>query len=202
MPDQPCAPQHAATLPLAAWAGADIMLIDQVVRGRVMPGARVADVGCGGGRNLPPLLAAGHPVWGCDPNPDAIAACRECALAHGADPDRFRVEAAEDTSLSAASFDLVIVNAVLHFAADQAQFGAMTTAICDLLAPGGLLLARLATRDHWPAGAERGGFRYLASIDEVRAITAAHDLVLADPLRTSVTEGMRTMTTWVATRPA
>jgi cyclopropane fatty-acyl-phospholipid synthase-like methyltransferase len=37
----------------------DIYLFDQLLRGRLVPGMRILDVGCGSGRNLVYLLRAG-----------------------------------------------------------------------------------------------------------------------------------------------
>jgi 2-polyprenyl-3-methyl-5-hydroxy-6-metoxy-1,4-benzoquinol methylase len=43
----------------------DIYLFDQLLRGRIAPGMRVLDVGCGSGRNL--LFTSGYEVVGVDP---------------------------------------------------------------------------------------------------------------------------------------
>ena len=51
--------------------------IDGLLR-LLAPGpARVLDLGCGAGRVLEPLAAAGHELLGIDRNPDALAACRQ-----------------------------------------------------------------------------------------------------------------------------
>ena len=44
----------------------DIYLFDQLLRGRLVPGTRILDVGCGSGRNLVYLLRAGYQVFGVD----------------------------------------------------------------------------------------------------------------------------------------
>ena len=54
----------------------DIYLFDQLLRGRIAPGMRVLDAGCGYGRNLTYLLNAGYDVFGADDNPAAISADR------------------------------------------------------------------------------------------------------------------------------
>ena len=48
----------------ATFGRIDIYLFDQLLRGRVPPGARVLEAGCGGGRNLQYLLQAGYEVFG------------------------------------------------------------------------------------------------------------------------------------------
>src|ERR1022692_5278361 len=54
----------------------DIYLFDQLLRGRIVPGMRIFDAGCGSGRNLVYLLREGYEVFGADPDPRAIAATR------------------------------------------------------------------------------------------------------------------------------
>ena len=40
----------------------DIYLFDQLLKGRIAPGMRILDAGCGRGRNLVYFLQAGHDV--------------------------------------------------------------------------------------------------------------------------------------------
>src|SRR5579864_8875824 len=96
----------------------DIYLFDQILRGRIAPGMRVFDAGCGSGRNLVYFLREGYEVFGVDSNPQAIAATRHLAasLAPDLPQDNFRMEAVESTSLPADFADVVLSSAVLHFA--------------------------------------------------------------------------------------
>ena len=48
----------------------DIYVFDQLLRGRIAPGMRVFDAGCGGGRNLVYLLRHGYDVCGNDADPE------------------------------------------------------------------------------------------------------------------------------------
>ena len=50
----------------------DIYLFDQLLRGRIPPGSRILDAGCGSGRNLRYLLDAGYEVFAADSDPEAI----------------------------------------------------------------------------------------------------------------------------------
>jgi len=59
----------------------DIYVFDQLLRGRIAPGMRIIDAGCGGGRNLLYLLSQGYDVAGCDRDHKAVEAVR--ALASG-----------------------------------------------------------------------------------------------------------------------
>src|SRR5437016_2472827 len=98
------------------FGGIDIYLFDQLLRGRIRPGMRILDAGCGSGRNLVYLLREGYEVFGVDQDPRAIAHLPV---------DRFRVEPIEAMSFPDAFADVVLSSAVLHFARDDAQFQAM-----------------------------------------------------------------------------
>ena len=102
----------------------DIYLFDQLLRGNIVPGMRVFDAGCGGGRNLVYLLRNRYTVCGNDADANAIATVRSLAasLAPGRAHD-FRVEAIEDTSFAPNDADVVIASAVLHFARDDDLLG-------------------------------------------------------------------------------
>src|SRR5271170_3590239 len=93
----------------------DIYLFDQLLRGRIKPGMRIFDAGCGYGRNLVYFLREGYEVCGVDSNPEAIR-----ALAH--ENGDFRVETLDQMTFFDAFFDVVISSAVLHFARDDRDF--------------------------------------------------------------------------------
>jgi SAM-dependent methyltransferase len=192
----------------------DIYLFDQLLRGRLIPGMTVLDAGCGWGRNLVFLLQNGYDVFAVDPDPDAIAAVRTLAgrLAPQLPSDNFRVEPIESTSLSDGAVDVVISSAVLHFARNDAHFVAMLRGSWRVLRPGGLFFCRLAssigmeTRVQ-PVGDGRfrlpdGSERYL--VDEARLLALAADLgaIPVDPIKTTVVQNQRCMTTWVLRKNA
>jgi SAM-dependent methyltransferase len=187
----------------------DIYLFDQLIRGRILPGMRVLDAGCGGGRNLIYMLRHGFDVAAVDHDPDAVAHVRAVAarLAPGLPPDNFRVESIEALSFPDVSKDVVVASAVLHFAASQAHFDAMLGSIWRVLAPGGMLFARLASSigiadsvEPLGGGTFRlpdGSQRFL--VDE-RMLTEMGTRLGADPidpLKTTVVQNQRAMTTWV-----
>ena len=65
-------------------------------------------------------------------------------------------------SFADASFDVVIISAVLHFAADEAQWEAIVREMFRVLRPGGLFFARLATDiGHETRVKPLGGRRYI-----------------------------------------
>src|ERR1700676_4225489 len=115
----------------------DIYLFDQLLRGRIVPGMRVFDAGCGSGRNLTYLLREGYEVFGVDSDPRAVDDTRR--LAPRLPADHFRVEPVEATSFPSAFADVVLSSAMLHFARDDDHFQAMLSGIWRVLKPGGLL---------------------------------------------------------------
>ena len=187
----------------------DVYLFDQLLRGRIAQGMRVLDAGCGSGRNLVFLLREGFDVWGVDESADAVAQTRQLAarLAPRLPADRFRVEHVERMSLADASVDAVISSAVLHFARDDEHWLAMVREMWRVLAPGGVLFARLATSvgqpDLEPLGGRRfvmpdGSARYLVDHETLIETTDRLGGSLLDPIRSTVVHGLRSMGTWVA----
>jgi tellurite methyltransferase len=176
----------------------DIYLFDQLLRGRIVPGMRIFDAGCGYGRNLVYFLNEGYEVYGVDQDPQAIASLPA---------ENFRVESIEQMSFPDAFADVVLSSAVLHFARDDRQFRAMLEGSWRILKPGGLFFCRLASsigieslimqiadrRYHLPDGSER----YL--VDEALLCDLTRELGgrLLDPLKTTVVQNQRSMTTWV-----
>src|SRR5450755_1223454 len=88
----------------------DIYLFDQLLRGRIQPGMRVLDAGCGSGRNLVYLLREGYDVFGVDSDARAIAEVRRLAAALAPDlpATNFRAEALEQMTFPDDFADLVI----------------------------------------------------------------------------------------------
>src|SRR5690348_15150577 len=105
----------------------DIYFFDQLLKGRIAPGMRILDAGCGSGRNLVYLLREGYDVFGADADPRAVASTRRLAssLAPALPAENFRVEPVEAMSFPDAFADVAISSAVLHFARDDGQFNAM-----------------------------------------------------------------------------
>ena len=192
---------------LSAFEGLDVYLFDQLVKGRLHPGQRVLDAGCGRGRNARWLVDHGADLVGIDHSPEALAEARERL---GLGPERLLEARLEALPFDDSSFDAVICCAVLHFAADHQAFADMLDELVRVLRPGGVLFARLATRTTvedtvQPLGS--GRYRllderewYLVGEEELLAHAAARGLEPLEPLKSTRVQGVRAMATWVARR--
>ncbi len=187
----------------------DIYLFDQLLRKNISAGARALDAGCGSGRNLVYLLRSDHEVFAVDTNAEAIDDVRKLAasLSPRLPKTNFRVEAIEAMTIPDQSIEVVLCSAVLHFARDDEHFWAMVNAMWRALADGGLFFCRLASTIGMEERCRRvegrrfispdGVERYL--VDEAMLVDATAKLggELVDPLKTTVVQDQRCMTTWV-----
>lgn len=250
-------------LNLQEWfGGLDIYIFDQLLKGRLVPGMRVLDAGCGSGRNLVYFLRSGYEVFGVDESEAAILQVRKLAsslaphlpaenfwvgsverlsadFAEGAgepgnvnrepkagnrepetvnrergtgnrEPETTRGNSSPATlpfALGFRPFDVVMSSAVLHFARDEEHWQAMVNAMWQVLKPGGIFFARLAStigmenrvrliegrRYHLPDGSDR----FLVDEAMLRKVTAALGGEFVEPIKTTVVENMRAMTTWI-----
>ncbi|MFN8395678.1 MAG: class I SAM-dependent methyltransferase [Bacteroidia bacterium] len=190
----------------------DIYLFDQIQKGRFAKSRTVIDLGCGGGRNLVYFLQQGFEVYGIDPKPEAIAVVQELSrsLAPENPIENFRVGTLEDNPFSPKQFDLVICNAVLHFAEDEAHFDRMLRGAWAAVASGGFLFIRLASdigieskvvplgngRFRLPDGSER----FLVNEETLLRYQNLLGMKQLEPIKTTNVQGLRCMTTWCVGR--
>ena len=187
----------------------DIYVFDQLLRGRLVPGMRILDAGCGSGRNLVYFFRNGFEIFGVDADPHAVASVRAIAtrLASRLPAENFRVEPVERMSFADASADAVLSSAVLHFAQDEQHFDAMVREMWRVLKPGGLLFCRLASDIGMETRMQRiegrrfllpdGSQRYLVNEAILMDLTRQLAATLLDPVKTTVVQDQRCMTTWV-----
>lgn len=191
-----------------AFGEIDIYLFDQLLKGRFDTRRRVLDAGCGDGRNLHYLLRAGFDCFGIDEDARSIDQVRRRAahLAPALAASQFVVGDLAQVPWDAASMDAVICSAVLHFSKDAVHFGRMLTELWRVLAPGGLLFARLASN----IGLERvlgervgkrmrlpdGSDRFVVDEPMLLEWTDRLGAQLIDPIKTTNVQGQRCMTTW------
>lgn len=187
------------------WGGMDLHLLDLVMKEHLDGVRHVLDLGAGKGRNGLPFWKAGCALTAVDAEGEAFAD-------YPADERLTTLVAAFEERTWEPVHDLVVLCAVLHFARDLAHWRAMAEAAWSAVAPGGVLFVRTASNVGLSSIAPRlpeGGFTvgqgeqpFLVDAEEFLVQThlwAAHWL---EPLRTSVVEGGRCMTTWVLQKPA
>jgi SAM-dependent methyltransferase len=189
----------------------DIYLFDQLLRGNIAPGMRIVDAGCGGGRNLLYLLRERYDVFGVDVSAEAVVSIRKTVeeVAPALPSANFQVASIEAMPYPDAFADVVVCHSVLHFARDEAHLDAMVRELWRVLRPGGMLFCRLgstigagARMAFEPLG--QGRFRmshgaewFLVDEAKLMGLTRALGGELIDPLKTTVVQGQRCMTTWV-----
>jgi SAM-dependent methyltransferase len=185
----------------------DIYVFDQILRGNIASGMRILDAGCGYGRNLVHLLREGCEVFAVDADAEGVAHVKALAaeLAPSLPAANFQVAPIEKMSFPDAFADVVICNSVLHFARDDAHFLAMVSELWRVLRPGGMLFCRLGSRIGMDFERLRGNiFRindgsawFLVDESMLMKMTQHMNAVMVDPLKTTIVQDYRCMTTWV-----
>jgi len=205
----PIHPPCGARELLATFGRIDIYVFDQLLRGRLDPGMTVLDAGCGGGRNSEYLMRCGAKVFGVDADPLQVQRIRALAseIAPDLPPGNFEVARLAELPFAGGAFDAVVCSAVLHFSEDTAAFESAVSEMWRVLVPGGVFFSRLASsigieddvvrlRDRWhrlPDGSDR----FLVDEGYLLDVTRELGAELLDPLKTTVVQNMRSMTTWV-----
>lgn len=197
---------YMALTPQEQFGNIDIYVFDQILRGNIAPGMRILDAGCGYGRNLIYLLREGYEIFATDADPAGVEYVRKLAATLGrALPDEnFQVARLEALPFPDACADIVICNAVLHFARDEEHFRAMVAELWRVLRLGGMLFCRLGSRigmdfESVTEGRYRtgdGSIWFL--VDEAMLMALTHELnaTQVDALKTTVVQNHRCMTTW------
>ena len=185
----------------------DIYVFDQLLRGNIEPGMRVLDAGCGFGRNLVYMLRAGYDIAAVDADPEAVEHVFRLsqALNTGLPAGNFKPALLDSLPFADARFNVVLCNSVLHFANGVQHFDLMLAELWRVLAPGGLFFCRVGSRIGMDFPLVRDGIYRIGDgsewflVDEAMLLerTDALDAVLVDPLKTTVVQDYRCMTTWV-----
>jgi SAM-dependent methyltransferase len=159
------------------------------------------------------FLRNGYDVYAVDRSEAAVLAARALAaqLAPHLPEERFAVESVEKLSFPNDSFDIVMSNAVLHFAENEEHFRQMVTEMWRVLKPGGLLFARLASsigieQKIVPLGNQRfklpdGTERFLVNEEQLLRMSEKLYGTLIEPIKTVNVQGQRCMTTWCLKKP-
>jgi SAM-dependent methyltransferase len=132
-------------------------------------------------------------------------AARRRSCTHSFPRENFQVAHRADAFPDAFA-DVVLCNSVLHFARDDAHFRAMLAELWRVLRPGGLLFTRLGSRigmdfphlrsQYLPHRRRlRSGSLWMSRCSSASPPNSAPSLV--DPLKTTIVQDYRCMTTWV-----
>jgi SAM-dependent methyltransferase len=185
----------------------DIYVFDQILRGNIAPGMRVLDAGCGYGRNLVHLLRERCEVFALDQDAEAVEHVRQlsASLRTGLPAENFQIGPIEHMPFPDGFADVVLSNSVLHFARDDRHFRAMLTELWRVLKPGGMLFCRLGSRIGMAFKRLRGNIFlipdgsqwFLVDQPMLLGLTEEMNAVLVDPLKTTIVQDYRCMTTWV-----
>lgn len=185
----------------------DIYVFDQILRGNITAEMRVLDAGCGYGRNLVHLLREGCEIFALDADAEGVEHVRQlsAALRTGLSAENFQVGSIERMQFPDSFADVVICNSVLHFARDDRHFRAMLAELWRVLRPGGMLFCRLGSRIGMDFERVRGNLYvvgdgsewFLVDEEMLLELTEEMNAVLVDPLKTTIVQDYRCMTTWV-----
>jgi len=185
----------------------DIYVFDQILRGNIAAGMRVVDAGCGYGRNLVHLLRQGCEVFAVDADAAGVDHVRKlsASLQTGLPAENFHVGRLEQMPFPNGFADVVICNSVLHFSRDEKHFRTILNELWRVLKPGGMLFCRLGSRIGMDFEQVRpnifvvgdGSEWFLVDEQMLLAFTDELNAVLVDPLKTTIVQDFRCMTTWV-----
>jgi SAM-dependent methyltransferase len=185
----------------------DIYVFDQILRGNIAAGMRVLDAGCGYGRNLVHLLREGCQVFALDADAGCVEHVHQLSdsLLTGLPVENFKVGLIEQMPFPDGLADVVICNSVLHFSRDEEHFRAILAELWRVLMPGGMLFCRLGSRIGMDFEQVRenvfvvgdGSEWFLVDEEMLLSLTDELNAVLVDPLKTTIVQDYRCMTTWV-----
>ena len=192
----------------------DIYLFDQLLKGRIDNSKRILDAGCGAGRNLTYFLKNGFDIYAIEKNYDAIERVKNLAreMAPQLPQENFKLGAVENIPFADNEFDIVISNAVLHFATSEQHFDEMLFSMWRVLKAGGFLFVRLAStigieNEVKPLSSGRflipdGSERYLVDQQMLLDYTLQLGGKLVENIKTTNVQNLRCMTTWCLTKCA
>ena len=186
----------------------DIYIIDQILKGRFDNVKNVLDVGCGSGRNLSYFLQNNFDVFGIDPNEKRLEETKKLVSKLNTTTllTNFKIGIAEQIPFES-NFDLIICNAVLHFAKNKIQFEEMLFGMWKKLNANGILFIRLASNigiENLVESIENGNYklpdrstRYLVSEKMLLDYSEQLNAKLVEPIKTTNVQNLRCMTTWI-----
>lgn len=192
------APKAIEMVPLDSFKGVDIYLLDQYFKGNFHKGLRILDIGCGKGRNSLPFIDNGFEIDLVD---------RECFI-----PEAY-LNFFEESDIQnfepKRKYDFIICNAVLHFSKSEADFLQSFKRLVHCLDKNGTLFIRMtsnfgiATPHHLNNGVyllKDGTERFLVTEKVLNKLLFEYQLVKIEPIKTTLVEDLRSMTTLVLSK--
>ena len=183
----------------------DIYLLDQIMKGRYIPGERILDAGCGNGRNLVWFLKNDFDVYAIDKDSVSINYLKNSYP--GFDKEKLQVSGVEQIPFKNDFFDHVISSAVLHFAKSNSHFNAMIKEMVRVLKPNGSLFIRMTSDigiENKVTPIENGVYlipdgstRFLLTPTLLYTMLQENNLSFIEPLKTVNVDNVRCMSTLV-----
>jgi tellurite methyltransferase len=187
-------------------SGMDIYLLDLLLKGFIHGNQEILDAGCGTGRNIKYLLSQNMHVTGVDSDEHCIL---ELKNQYPEKSSRFIHSSIEEFG-DGKNYDLIICNAVLHFAKDHKDFDIQFEKLISLLNPNGLIFIRMTSNIGIDMSGMQGvngkyclkdgTIRYLITLEKIQELMGKFHLKKQTPIKSTVVEGVRSMATLVFTR--
>ena len=186
--------------------GIDIYLLDLLLKGFIHGNQEILDAGCGRGRNIKYFLSQNMHVTGVDSDAQCIL---ELKSQYPEKASKFIHSSIEEFE-NGKNYDVIICNAVLHFAKDHKGFDVQFEKLISLLNPNGLIFIRMTSNIGIDmigmesiAGVhclKDGATRYLITLEKIQELMRKFHLTKVSPIKSTVVEDVRSMTTLVFTR--
>ena len=186
--------------------GIDIYLLDLLLKGFIHGNQEILDAGCGTGRNIKYFLSQNMHVTGIDSDEQCIL---ELKNQYPEKSSRFIHSSIEEFG-NGKNYDLIICNAVLHFAKDHKDFDVQFEKLISLLNPNGLIFIRMTSNIgidmmgmeglNGTYCLKDGTIRYLITLEKIQELMIKFDLTKLAPIKSTVVEGVRSMATFIFTR--
>jgi 2-polyprenyl-3-methyl-5-hydroxy-6-metoxy-1,4-benzoquinol methylase len=125
----------------------DMYLLDLLQKGYFNSPLKILDAGCGSGRNMMLLAKLGHQLTGVDQDRGVILELKDQISRDDVLVKQISVGVGEMGNLNYTDeeFDMVICNAVLHFANDKNHFESMFRDLVRVVKSGGVLFLRFVS---------------------------------------------------------
>jgi len=173
----------------------DLFILDQILKGTFEPQMKILDAGCGEGRNLTYFFHQNYSIYGIDKNPSAIRLIHFILRSnyHDMDTEHFVVGAIESMPYRNEFFDVILCQAVLHFAQDYDHFMAMFSEMHRCLKPNGLMLISCGYETPGTKGKGNSEFSYQLNEPTIRQLERLFKLEKVTPAKTTLIESRPTL---------